>query len=348
MNVLLLYPKYPDTFWSFKHVMSFAGSKAAYPPLGLLTVASMLPSEWNKKLIDMNINELKDEDILEADIVFISAMIAQNNSAIETIERCKSLNRTVVAGGPLFMSHQQKFDQVDHLILGEGELTLPAFLKDFKAGTAKHVYRAEEFPDMSKTPLPMWSLINFKDYATMSVQYSRGCPFDCEFCDIVVMNGRVPRSKTPSQMINELEFLYKAGWRGRVFIVDDNFIGNKSKVIELLDVLSGWQKKHKYPFTFTTQTSIDLADNPELMQKMRDSFFQQVFIGIETPHYDSLNECGKKQNTRTNLEDSIKTINNYGILVMGGFIVGFDSDPKEIFESQINFIQRTGVVIAMV
>jgi len=348
MNVLLLYPKYPDTFWSFKHVLNFVRSKAAYPPLGLLTIAPMLPEKWNKKLIDMNVTELKDKDILDADIVFISAMIVQKESTLAVIERCKQLNRKVVAGGPLFMSYRDKFEHVDHLILGEAEVTLPLFLKDLEEGNAKRLYDSKERPDISKTPLPMWSLIRQKDYAMLSVQYSRGCPFDCEFCDIVVMNGRTPRAKTNEQMISEFQSLYDAGWRGHVFIVDDNFIGNKSNVMKMLTELIEWQKKNRYPFSFVTQVSIDLAENPDLMKTMREANFYQVFVGIETPNADSLQECGKKQNARADLTQAIKTINNNGMQVTGGFIVGFDSDTKEIFDTQINFIQKSGVVVAMV
>jgi len=348
MKILLLYPKYPDTFWSFKHSLPFIRSRAAYPPLGLLTVAAMLPSDWDKKLVDMNITDPSDDDIKKADLVFVSAMIVQKQSAESVIKRCQDLGKKVVAGGPLFLSCREQFEHVDHLILGEAEGVLPLFLKDLFEDKAQHVYSSKEYPDILGTPLPLWSLINFKDYATMSIQYSRGCPFDCEFCDIVILNGRVPRTKTPEQLMHEFDALYAAGWRGRIFIVDDNFIGNKSSVIKTLSVLIEWQKKHRYPFAFTTQTSIDLADNPELMTKMSEANFYQVFIGIETPNTESLSECNKKQNLKTDLERSVKIINNNGLQVMGGFIVGFDNDPEKIFDSQIDFIQRSGVVIAMV
>jgi radical SAM superfamily enzyme YgiQ (UPF0313 family) len=348
MNILLLYPEYPDTFWSFKHVMSFARSKAAYPPLGLLTIASMLPAEWNKKLIDMNIRDLKDEDILKADMVFISAMIVQKESAFKVIKRCKELNKKVVAGGPLFMSYKGNFEHVDHLVLGEAETSLPIFLKDLEEGNAKQIYESKERPDITKTPLPMWSLIRTKDYAMMLVQYSRGCPFDCEFCDIVVMNGRVPRVKTSEQMISEFQLLYDEGWRGRIFIVDDNFIGNKAHVMNMMAALTEWQKKHRYPFSFLTQVSINLAEDPELMKAMSEVNFYQVFVGIESPDEDSLQECGKKQNVKSDLTQAIKTMNNNGLQVMGGFIVGFDSDKENVFDQQIAFIQKAGIVTAMV
>jgi radical SAM superfamily enzyme YgiQ (UPF0313 family) len=349
MNILLLYPKHPDdTFWSFKHALNILNTKAVYPPLGLLTVAAMLPGEWNKKLIDMNVEELFDDEVMKADMVFISAMSVQSKSTVEAIKKCKRFNKTIVAGGPLFLSREQEFDDVDHLILGEAEITLPAFLKDLKERKAKRIYSSDEYPDLSTTPLPMWSLINFKNYSTMPLQSSRGCPFDCEFCEIVVMNGRVPRTKSPEQMLQEIKSLHHAGWRGRIFIVDDNFIGNKPNATNILTLLAKWQKQNKYPFTIQIQASIDLANNFELMKKMREANFNQVFVGIETPNPDGLKECDKRQNSRTNLEESIKIINRNGLQVTAGFIVGFDSDPKNIFDLQINFIQKTGIVIAMV
>jgi radical SAM superfamily enzyme YgiQ (UPF0313 family) len=350
MNILLLSPRYPDTFWSLKHSLPFIGSKATFPPLGLLTVAAMLPTEWNKKLIDMNTTKLTDKDILQADMVFVGAMFIQKESTLAVIKRCHELGKKVVCGGPLFMSCRDEFDHADYLILGEAEATLPIFLKDMVQGTLQHVYSSSGFPDINKNPppLPLWSLIRFKDYASMSVQYSRGCPFDCEFCDIVVMNGKVPRAKTPERMIEELEALYGGGWRGRVFIVDDNFIGHKPNAIKTLNLLVEWQKKMKHPFAFACQASIDLADNQELMQKMRASNFYQVFVGIETPSLDSLSECGKQQNIKVDLRQAINTLNANGMQVMAGFIVGFDSDPVDIFNMQIDFIQKSGIVAAMV
>jgi len=349
MNVLLLYPKHPDdTFWSFKHALNLLNTKAVYPPLGLLTVAAMLPGEWNKRLIDLNVEELPDDEIRNMDMVFISAMSVQSKSTLETIKKCKRFGKTIVAGGPLFLSREEEFDGVDHFILGEAEITLPDFLKDLKEGKAKRIYSSEEYPDLSITPLPMWSLINFKNYSTMPLQSSRGCPFDCEFCEIVVMNGRIPRTKSPEQMIREIQSLHDAGWRGRVFIVDDNFIGNKTNAMSILTLLAQWQKRRKYPFTIQIQASIDLATHPELMKNMREANFNQVFVGIETPNPDGLKECHKRQNRKTNLEESIKIINRNGLQVTAGFIVGFDSDPKNIFDLQINFIQKTGIVIAMV
>ncbi len=348
MNILLVYPKYPETYWSFKYALKFISKKAVFPPLGLLTVASLLPDEWNKKLVDLNVADLKQEDIAWADMVFISAMIVQTDSARMIIRRCKALGKPVVAGGPAATSGHEKLAGVDHFVLNEAEITLPRFLADWEKGAPKAIYKSDDRPDITRTPLPLWSLINMKDYATMPIQYSRGCPFNCEFCDIIVMYGRTPRTKTPEQMIREMQALREAGWKGDVFIVDDNFIGNKSRVKKMLPVLSHWQKQHKYPFTFTTEASTDLAQDEELMQLMSAANFQKVFVGIETPNIDSLKECGKYQNTSQCLEEAVKGIQQNGMQVMGGFIIGFDNDTDGIFEAQIKFIQKVGIVTAMV
>ncbi|VVB76224.1 Ribosomal protein S12 methylthiotransferase RimO [Candidatus Tiddalikarchaeum anstoanum] len=348
MNILLVYPKYPDTFWGFKTILNLISKKTMYPPLGLLTVASMLPKEWNKKLIDENIRDLKDEDIMWADMVFISAMLVQKESSQEIINKCKGKNKVVVAGGPAFTMQHEKFDNVDHFVLNEAEVTLPLFLKDLKKGCAKKIYTSDIKPDITNTPIPSWNLINFKDYGTMSLQYSRGCPFNCEFCDIIVMNGRVPRTKTPKQFLSEVESLYNAGWRGGLFIVDDNFIGNKVEVKKMLRSLIEWQKVHKYPFTLLTEASTNLADDEELMNLMITANFNKVFLGIETPKIKSLKECGKFQNVKRDLVESVKIIHKHGMQVMGGFIVGFDNDTKDIFKSQIDFIRESSVVNAMV
>lgn len=348
MNILLVYPKYPDTFWSFRHILKYVSKKATFPPLGLLTVAAMLPGDWNKKLVDTNVKQLTDADIRWADMVFVSAMIAQDENAQEIISRCKAHGKKIVAGGPTFTAQHKKFKGVDHFVLNEAEVTLYPFLKDLERGRPKRLYTSKVRPDITGTPIPQWSLINFKDYTTMAVQYSRGCPFNCEFCDIVVLNGRVPRTKEPKQLIDEVESLYKGGWRGSVFIVDDNFIGNKTNVREMLPLLIDWQKEHKYPFKFITEASTNLADDDDLMLKMSAANFYKVFLGLETPSIDSLNECGKIQNVQRNLKEVVKTIHGYGMQVMGGFIVGFDSDPENIFETQIKFIQQIGVVTAMI
>jgi len=349
LKILLVYPPYPDTFWSFRSALRMISKKANFPPLGLLTVAAMLPDVWQKKLIDMNVTTLTDEDLEWADYVLISAMVIQKEPAKEIIARCNKLGTKIVAGGPLFTTRYEEFDGVDHFILDEAEITLPPFLQDLDKGCAKHIYTSTERPDLRKTPVPLWSLINLKKYSSMNIQYSRGCPYDCEFCDIMVLNGHKPRTKDKDRLLAEFDALYNRGWRGGVFIVDDNFIGNKRKLkAEIIPAIIEWAKERKYPFILCTQTSINLADDEELMQLMVKSGFSTVFIGIETPNDESLTECNKLQNKNRDLLASVKKIQNYGLQVQGGFIVGFDSDPLSIFKSQINFIQKSGIVTAMV
>jgi radical SAM superfamily enzyme YgiQ (UPF0313 family) len=348
MKILLVYPEYPNTFWSFKYVLKFVAKKAAFPPLGLLTVGAMLPADWEKKLVDVNVEPLMDEQILRADIVFISAMIIQKKSAQEIIDRCRNLGRKVVAGGPAFTTKHDGFSGVDHFVLNEAEVTLPLFLADLAAGSLKRIYVSQEKPTLAETPIPLWSLINIKDYAALAVQYSRGCPYNCEFCDIIVMNGRRPRIKSAAQIKKEFQAIYDTGWRKSVFIVDDNFIGNRHEVKKMLPELIAWQKERKFPFTLLTEASTDLANDEELMQMMSDANFFKVFLGLETPDNKSLKECGKYQNAAMNLVEAVNTIHRHGIQVMGGFIVGFDNDTESIFEEQIKFIQQIGVVTAMV
>ena len=349
MNILLVYPVYPDTFWSFKHALKFISKKASFPPLGLLTVAAMLPEDWNKKLIDMNAVNLEDEDILWADFVFISAMSIQSESVGEVIQRCKNLNTKIAAGGPLFTSCPENYKMVDHLILNEAEITLPQFLKDLAEGKLKQTYTSEEWADITTTPLPLWEIIPINNYTSMNLQYSRGCPYDCDFCDITVLYGRKPRTKTKEQVITELDALYFTGWRGPVFFVDDNFIGNKTKLKkEILPAIAEWMKKRKSPFYLNTEASINLVDDEQLMQLMVKAEFEAVFIGIESPNDESLAECNKTQNRNRDLISSIKKIQQAGLEVQGGFIVGFDNDPPSIFEKLTGFIQESGIVTAMV
>jgi len=351
LKILLVYPQYTDTFWSFKHALKFISRKASFAPLGLLTVATMLPDEWEKKLVDMNIGTLSDKDIRWADYVFISSMVVQQDSAREVINRCNAFGTRIVAGGPLFGTGYEEFgfDDIDHLIFGEAENILPQFLEDLEKGCARHIYTAEEYPDITKTPVPLYSLINEKKYHMMSIQYSRGCPFDCEFCDIIVMNGHVPRTKNKSQIIAELDKLYNQGWRNTIFFVDDNFIGNKQKLKkEILPAIITWMEERKYPFSFLTEVSINFVDDEELMRLMAAAGFDQVFVGIESPNEESLVECNKMPNKGRDLLAAVKKIHNHGFQVKGGFIVGFDSDPLSIFKSQIDFIQKSGIVTAMV
>lgn len=349
MKILLVYPHYPDTFWSFRHTMKFIGRKASFPPLGLLTVAAMLPGEWQKRLVDMNARSLSDEDLTWADYVFISAMTIQRKSAQQVIARCRQLGVKTVAGGPLFTACHEDFPEVDHLVLGEAELTLLPFLADLCKGEARHIYATDQWADLASTPIPLWDLINVRDYAAMNIQFCRGCPFDCEFCDITVLFGRRPRSKTRNQLIAELDSLYDRGWRGAVFFVDDNFIGDKGKLKrEVLPAIIDWMDQKEYPFYFYTEASIDLADDLRLMELMVRAGFEEVFIGIESPYEESHTESGKVQNRNRDLLASVKCIQRAGLQVHGGFIVGFDSDPPSIFERQILFIQESGIVTAMV
>jgi len=349
LNVLMVYPRYPDTFWSLRNALKVISKKAAFPPLGLLTISSMLPGDWQKRLIDMNVSPLADRDISWADYVFISAMVVQRQSAMQVISRCRRLGIRIVAGGPLFTSEPEKFTEVDHLVLDEAETTLPAFLEDVKAGHPKRVYTSSERPDVTKTPLPAWDLLNVKKYTTMSLQYSRGCPFDCEFCDIVVLNGRQVRTKGRDQFVAELDALYHRGWRAGVFIVDDNFVANRKKLVEeILPAVTEWQKARRYPFTLSTQASINLADDEELMGLMVTAGFDSVFVGIESPNEESLAECNKRQNRNRDLVASVKTIQGHGLQVQGGFILGFDSDRVSVFRKQIDLIQKSGIVVAMI
>jgi len=349
MKILLVHPEYPDTFWSFKYALKFISKKAIYPPLGLLTVAALIPQHWQKKLIDMTITSLEESDIKWADYVFIGAMSIQKESVIRIINKCKKLGAKVVAGGPLFTSGYEDFNNVDHFVLNEAEITLPCFLKDLEEGHPKHVYTSKQWADITKTPIPLWKLVDINKYASMCIQYSRGCPFDCEFCDVTLLFGHKMRLKTSNQLLAELESLYLQGWRGGIFIVDDNFIGNKKELKNnLLPSMIDWMKKRNYPFNFSTQASINLSDDEGLIQSMAQTGFDSVFVGIETPNEESLSECNKWQNKNRDLIACIKKIQKFGLEVSGGFIIGFDNDPPSIFERLIEFIQKSGIVIAMV
>ena len=348
MKVLLIYPKFPDTFWSFSYALRFIGKKAAFPPLGLLTVAAMLPEQFQKRLVDVNVDRLTDDDLSWADMVFIGGMAVQRDSAKKIIARCKQSGLKVIAGGPLFTAEPDEFGEVDHLVLGEAELTLPPFLEDLKNGRAKKIYRASGFCDLHQTPFPLWDLIRIKKYASMSIQFSRGCPFNCELCNVTALFGRRSRLKTPQQIISELDRIYASGWRGSIFFVDDNFIGNKAYLkTHLLPALIEWRQDKK-GCVFFTEASINLADDPELLDMMVTAGFDSVFIGIESPDELSLTECHKTQNKHRDLLESVAIIHRSGLQVMGGFIVGFDSDMPSIFQRQIDFIQRSGIVTAMV
>ena len=348
MNILLVYPEFPDTFWSFKHALKFIHKRASSPPLGLLTVAALLPVDWQKRLVDTNVRNLTSRDLAWADCVFISAMNVQRESAHKIIARCQEAAVLVVAGGPLFASEYKQFDDVAHLVLNEAEITLPRFLADLERGCAGHLYMTSEFPDIQQTPIPLWELVDMDRYASMSIQFSRGCPYNCEFCNVTALFGHRPRTKSAPQLVAELDRLYSLGWRKGIFFVDDNFIGNQKQLkIEILPALIEW-RKGKVGVPFQTEVSINLADDETLMHMVVEAGFDTVFVGIETPDEDSLAECNKFQNRGRDLVESVKRIQRAGLQVQGGFIVGFDNDTPSIFQRQIDFIQRSGIVTAMV
>ncbi|MCX7677804.1 MAG: B12-binding domain-containing radical SAM protein [Spirochaetes bacterium] len=347
-NILMVYPAVPTTYWSFKKSLRFAGKKAQFPPLGLITVAAMVPPQYNIRLVDMNVRALTEKDIRWADMIFISAMIVQRQSFAEVVQRAKAMGKIVVAGGPYPTSSYMSIHGVDHFILGEAERILPQFFCDFESGCAKPIYKDEERPDITLTPIPRFDLLEIEKYFSMMLQFSRGCPFNCEFCDIIELFGRKPRTKTPEQFIREIQAVYDTGFRGSLFVVDDNFIGNKAEVRKLLPHLAKWQKERGYPYSLFTEASVNLADDPALMDEMIEAGFDMVFLGIETPVEETLHKTQKSQNTRKRLLESVRAIQNRGLEVSAGFIIGFDTDPDNIFDLQIQFIQESGIIMAMV
>jgi len=349
MNVLLIHPEFPNTFWGFRHALKFVRKRAASPPLGLITVAALLPDKWPKRLVDLNVvRGLAKKDLEWADLALIGGMTVQRTSAREAIRRCREAGVPVVAGGPLFTAEHDDFPEVDHFVLNEAEVTLPPFLRDLEVGHPQRIYSTTDFADIERTPPPQWELLDLKRYASMSVQYSRGCPFDCEFCNVTALFGHRPRTKSATQVIAELNALYDLDWRGGIFFVDDNFIGNKARLKrELLPALIEWQRERE-PIPFSTEVSVNLADDPELMGMMVEAGFDTVFVGIETPDENALKECSKRQNTGRDLMADVKKIHRAGLQVQGGFIVGFDSDKPSIFRRQVEFIQKSGIVMAMV
>ena len=349
MNILLLYPEFPDTFWSFKHALKFVRKQASLPPLGLLTIAAMLPESWQRRLVDLNVGPLNEAELEWADMALVSAMTVQQESAKEVIERCKAAGIPVVAGGPLFTTAHEQFPEVDHFVLNEAETTLPFFLEDLRTGDPKKLYASSEFPDITRTPAPEWGLLDKKKYASMSIQFSRGCPYRCDFCNVTTLFGHKIRTKTSTQIIAELEGIRRLGWQDSIFFVDDNFIAQRSYLKkELLPALIDWRKAHRVTNKFYTECSINLADDDELMALMVSAGFNQVFIGIETPEDIALQECGKQHNTSRDMLENVRRIQQAGLEVQGGFIVGFDSDTPSIFQKQIEFIQKSGIVTAMV
>jgi radical SAM superfamily enzyme YgiQ (UPF0313 family) len=348
VNILLLYPQFPPTFWSYSYALKFIGRKAVSPPLGLLTVAALLPPHFSVRLVDLNVTRLRDRDLAWADYAFVSAMAVQEPTARRLIARCKAAGLPIVAGGPLFTSQPDQFPEVDHLVLNEGELTLPPFLEDLQAGHPRRGYSTTEFADVRRSPLPRFELADLRRYAMMPLQYSRGCPFDCEFCDVTALFGHHPRLKTAEQLTAELDRLRELRWNDSVFFVDDNLVGNKRYLkTELLPALIQWQHGAR-PLPFNSQASINVADDPELLGLLSHAGFSTLFVGIETPDLDTLTSCNKNQNTKRDLLADVHRIQAAGIQVQGGFILGFDSDHPSIFQRQIDFIQSSGIVTAMV
>jgi radical SAM superfamily enzyme YgiQ (UPF0313 family) len=346
MRVLLVYPKFPKTFWSYEKILELVNRKVLLPPLGLITVAAILPQTWEFKLVDHNIRDVTNAEWQWADLVIFSAMIVQKNDLLELIAIAQQHHKKVAVGGPYPTSMPQDMEAagVDYLILDEGEITLPLFVAAIQAGATHGRFTAQgEKPDVTITPIPRYDLLEMAQYDSMSVQFSRGCPFQCEFCDIIVLYGRKPRTKTPGQLLAELDALYAQGWRGGVFMVDDNFIGNKRNVKLLLKELKTWQKDHGYPFRFDTEASLDLAQDDELIDLMLECNFAAVFMGIETPDTDSLQLTKKFQNTRSSLLDSIDKVTRAGLRVIAGFIVGFDGEKSGAGQRIVEFAEITGI-----
>ena len=349
-NALLVYPRQPPTYWGANFALDILGVKSAFPPLGLLTVAAMFPPEYELRVVDMNVNSLEDSDLEWADMVFTSTMIVQRTSLEDVIERCKRAGVAVVAGGPHPTTFHDEIEGVTHFVLDEAEEIFPEFLRDLANGTAKAMYREPRKPDVTRTPAPRFDLIDMKSYWSMGVQFSRGCPFDCEFCDIIKLYGQVPRTKTPDQIVEEFDSLYRLGWRGSVFLVDDNFIGNKREAMKLLPVIAEWQKARGYPFALHTEASVNLARMGKLMDVMVEAGFDTVFLGIETPNPKALLKTKKPQNTNKRddnyLFNAVRRIQGKGIQVQGGFILGLDGDDESVFDAQIEFIREAGIPVA--
>lgn len=350
MHVLLLYPLFPQSFWSFNKALDLIGRKASLPPLGMITVAALLPQEWEFRLVDRNVCLDTEADWAWADLVIISGMIVQKPDMLHLIRESKRRGKRVAVGGPYVTSVPEAAQSagVDFLVLDEGEITLPLLVAALERGETSGVFRAEgEKPDVTHTPVPRFDLLDLRAYNEMSVQFSRGCPFQCEFCDIIVLYGRKPRTKTPAQLLAELQALYDLGWRRSIFVVDDNFIGNKRNVKLLLRELGPWMAAHEYPFRLSTEASVDLAQDLELLELMIAANFGAVFLGIETPDAESLALTQKFQNTRNSLAESVQTINRAGLSVMAGFILGFDGERAGAGDRIIDFVEATAIPKAM-
>jgi radical SAM superfamily enzyme YgiQ (UPF0313 family) len=348
MKALFIYPEFPETFWSLQHAIKFLRVKALGPPLALLTVAAMLPPDWDKQLVDLNVEPLTEEHLSWADLAFVSAMTIQSPSADDVVRRCRAAGVKVCAGGVHYSTPGAPFEPVSHLFIGEAEELLPIFLADLAQGKALSEYRASRFPSLTRSPVPDWKLLNHSNYMNMLVQVCRGCPHDCDFCHVIVQYGRHPRYKEPDQVVAELQGLYDSGWRRDITFADDNFICHHGKAKAILRAVSRWQTEHGYPFLFVAQASLEVVDDPELLPLMAQAGFAGLFLGIETPDPVSLEECNKRQNLNRNLMDAMRTIQSHGIEVSGGFIVGFDSDSPNVFDRQADFIEKAAIPTAMI
>lgn len=348
IKVLMIWPRFPPSFWGFDAMMDLIPEETIHPPLGLLTVAALCPKNWKLRLVDRSFEDLLDSDILWADLVMVSGMPVQKEDIRETLLRARALGKRTMIGGPYASSEPHVLLRLaDHVVVGEPDEVFESLAADLERGSAKRLYVVKDKPDISKTPVPRFDLLKIKKYASLAVQFSRGCPFQCEFCDIITLYGRKPRTKSPRQLLAELDALFELGWRDQVFIVDDNFIGHHKRALELAQSLEEWQKSHDCPFLFYTEASIDLAQRPELIEAMVKANFYYVFIGIESPSAESLAEAKKYQNLRRDQLDSIRFIQSQGLWVTGGFIIGFDSDTEDIFERQREFIESAALPWAM-
>ena len=336
------------SFWNYQEVCDMVGAKYPAAPLGLLTVAALLPQHWIFRLIDENVEPLLDDHLKWADIVCTGGMLPQQKSMLNFIRRAHDLDRIVVVGGPDPTSQPDIYHEANFLVLGEGEISIPMFLNDLQKGAKSGRYFSEEKANMLNAVVPRYDLIRFRNYIMIGLQFIRGCPFNCEFCDVIELYGRIPRFKSSEQVINELQSLYDLGYRGHIDMVDDNFIGNKKKAKELLRELKIWTQNHGYPFYFTTEASINLADDDELLQLMKEVDFRYVFLGIETPENDTLELNKKKQNVNKSIEDAVRKLLSFGIVSNGGYIIGFDSESRQIADNMIDSIQKSGICMAMI
>jgi radical SAM superfamily enzyme YgiQ (UPF0313 family) len=349
MKALLLYPEFSAMgFWNYKEVCQLMGAQYPASPLGLITMAALLPAEWQLRLRDLNTTSLDDADIDWADLVFIGGMLPQQARFLRLIERVHSRGKKVVAGGPDPTSQPEVYRSADYLVLGEAECSLPLFLADLARGAASGTYACAEKAEMTQSPIPRFDLLALKDYLMVGVQFCRGCPFDCEFCDIIELYGRIPRTKTPPQVVAELDTLYRLGHRGHVDFVDDNFIGHKGKAKEILRAVQHWSEAHGHPFFFSTEASLNLADDDELLGLMRDLDFRYVFIGIESGDSEVLAATHKRPNLQRDIVADLHKIYRHGMVVNGGFILGFDGETSDSARKLVEVIERGKIVMSMV